>query len=92
MGQSGFPPGRPFGFGPRRPSTPTTWVGLILMALVILIAVIVFASIANSGPGVDPSGPCVGGPAMGEAGQPVGNGNYRFSCVDGGSTVVHLGN
>lgn len=40
----------------------------------------------------DPSGPCMGGPIQGESGQSIGNGNYRFACVDGGSTVVHLGN
>jgi hypothetical protein len=37
-------------------------------------------------------GPCIGGPIMGAAGQPVGHGSYRFDCSGGGSAVVHLGN
>jgi hypothetical protein len=62
------------------------------LATGLLIAVIAFASIASSMPRVSHSGPCVGGPAQGAAGVPIGHGNYRFNCVGGGSTVVHLGN
>ncbi len=29
---------------------------------------------------------------MGATGTPVGHGNFKFPCADGGSTVVHLGN
>jgi hypothetical protein len=57
-----------------------------------VIAIIVFASVLSAVPHVDHSGPCLGGPAQGSTGQPVGHGNYRFNCVFGGSTVVHLGN
>ncbi len=71
---------------------PTTVAGVAVLVLAMLIAIIVFASIANSRPAVNPSGPCMGGPVMGQAGQSMGNGNYRFSCVFGGSTIVHLGN
>lgn len=63
------------------------------MAILIAIGIAIFVFIAHSSsfsPG--PSGPCVGGPAMGQSGQSLGNGNYRFNCAGGGSTVVHLGN
>jgi len=63
-----------------------------LLAAGLLIGIIAVASIASSLPHVDHSGPCMGGPAPGATGQPVGHGNYRFNCIDGGSTVVHLGN
>jgi hypothetical protein len=56
--------------------------------------IVIFISIfvkAHNALNPNPNGPCVGGPAMGSTGQPIGNGNYRFACVDGGSTVVHLG-
>jgi hypothetical protein len=62
------------------------------LAVGLLIGIIAIASVASSGPHVSHSGPCVGGPAPGATGQPVGHGNYRFDCVGGGSTVVHLGN
>jgi len=62
------------------------WLGAGLLAGIIAIA-----TIASSVPQISNKGPCVGGPAMGSTGQPVGNGNYRFDCVGGGSTVVHLG-
>jgi hypothetical protein len=68
--------------------------GLILAVVLALIALIAFVTIASRvrAPSVSPSGPCVGGPATGSVGQPVGNGNYRFDCSGGGSTIVHLGN
>lgn len=62
------------------------WLGVGLLAGIIAIA-----AIASSAPQVSNKGPCVGGPVMGSVGQPVGNGNYRFDCDGGGSTVVHLG-
>jgi hypothetical protein len=64
--------------------------GLIIAVIAIIIAVIV-ASGAVSSMHPNPHGPCVGGPAQGATGQPVGHGNYRFPCSGGGSTVVHLG-
>jgi len=66
--------------------------GLIIMVILALIAIGVFASIASHQSSVNPSGPCIDGPVMGAPGQPVGNGNYRFACAGGGSTIVHLGN
>jgi len=39
----------------------------------------------------DSNGPCLGGPAPGATGEPVGHGNFKFPCADGGSTIVHLG-
>jgi hypothetical protein len=65
--------------------------GLILVVVLALIALVVFVSIAARTPSVNPSGPCIDGPEMGSVGQPVGNGNFRFDCSGGGSTIVHLG-
>jgi hypothetical protein len=62
------------------------------LAVGLLIGIIAIGSIASSRLHVSHSGPCIGGPAPGATGQPVGHGNYRFDCVGGGSTVVHLGN
>lgn len=62
------------------------------LAAGLLIGIIAIASVAGSAPEVNHSGPCVGGPAPGATGQPIGHGNYRFDCMGGGSTVVHLGN
>jgi hypothetical protein len=100
-GRPGFA-GRPGfgGLGPRssRPSrAPVTGPGLVVAAIGAIIALIIFGVIAShmsSGSpfGQDPSGSCLGGPAPGAVGQPIGNGNVRFQCVDGGSTVVHVGN
>jgi hypothetical protein len=66
-------------------------VWLVLGVLVPLIGFGVFASSVQQSQ-VSHNGPCIGGPAPGAAGTPVGNGNFRFDCVGGGSTVVHLGN
>ena len=77
--------GRPIGLG------AIGGIGLLLMAILLAIGFAIFVSIAHS-MSPSPSGPCQGGPAMGQSGQSIGNGNYRFNCVDGGSTVVHLGN
>jgi hypothetical protein len=56
-----------------------------------IIAIIVFVSVAHSMSSPNPSGPCVGGPELNSPGQPVGHGDYRFTCTGGGSTVVHIG-
>jgi hypothetical protein len=64
--------------------------GLIILIIAIVIAVIVVTRV-HSVMNVSPNGPCIGGPEQGAAGQPIGHGNYRFSCSGGGSTVVHLG-
>jgi hypothetical protein len=96
IGQPGFPGGpmsgpgssgwgRPVGYrGASRP-------GRLIVAVILLIIVVVVLIARHSASPSSPSGPCVGGPVMGSAGQPLGNGNYRFTCADGGSTVVHLG-
>jgi hypothetical protein len=65
---------------------------LILVFILALIALIVFVAIATRAASVSPSGPCIDGPEMGSVGQAVGNGNFRFACAGGGSTIVHLGN
>ena len=76
---------------PLRRASLRTWaiVSGAWLAAQVLVAVIAIASIAHSVPQVDHSGPCIGGPAPGAEGVPVGNGNYRFDCVGGGSTIVH---
>ena len=72
---------------------PALIFGLIAVVIFVIIAITVVSHLGSSGFGTpDPSGPCVGGPIMGQAGQSIGNGNYRFNCADGGSTVVHMGN
>jgi hypothetical protein len=63
---------------------------VIIVAIIAIVIVAVAVTRVHSGMNVSPSGPCVGGPAQEAAGQPIGHGNYRFTCVDGGSTVVHL--
>jgi len=65
-------------------------VGLIVAIIAIVIVIMIATSIHNS-MNVSPKGPCIGGPAQGATGTPIGHGNFRFPCVDGGSTVVHLG-
>jgi hypothetical protein len=64
------------------------WLGVGAL-IVIIFAASVGSGVANHAPST--SGPCQGGPVMGSAGVSVGDGNYRFPCADGGSTVVHLG-
>ena len=64
--------------------------GVIVAIIAIVVAVIVLSQ--ASAQRVSPRGPCFGGPITGSTGQPMGHGNYRFPCADGGSTVVHLGN
>ncbi|MHB1594986.1 MAG: hypothetical protein ACYCO9_12235 [Streptosporangiaceae bacterium] len=70
-----------------------TWViaSASWLAVQFVIGIIGVAAVAGSAPQVSHSGPCVGGPVPGASGTPVGHGNYRFNCVNGGSTVVHLG-
>jgi hypothetical protein len=63
-----------------------------VLVITLLIAVVIAITIASRGSSNSPSGPCIGGPAPGFAGVSVGNGNYRFDCLGGGSTIVHLGN
>jgi len=65
-------------------------VWLALSVLVPLIGFGVFASSVQQQ--VSHNGPCIGGPAPGATGTPVGHGNFRFDCAGGGSTIVHLGN
>lgn len=100
IGQPGFP-GGPMsgpGFGPRSPGwgrqagyRAASRPGALIVAVVVLVIVVALLIAHHSASPSSPSGPCVGGPIMGSTGQPLGNGNYRFSCADGGSTVVHLG-
>ncbi len=67
------------------------WISAGVLALGLVIAISVVASVAGTKHHVDTSGPCVGGPAMGEPGVSLGNGRYRFRCEFGGTTVVNLG-
>jgi hypothetical protein len=65
-----------------------TWLALGLL-IVIIVAESVGSAVSHNRPRT--SGPCLGGPDMGSSGVPVGHGNFRFPCADGGSTVVHFG-
>jgi hypothetical protein len=79
---------------PARRATLRSWAiaSGVWLGAGLVIAIIAVASIATYRPHVGNKGPCIGGPALGSSGTAIGNGNYRFDCVDGGSTVVHLGN
>jgi hypothetical protein len=102
MGQPGFPggpmPGPGFGHGSPGWGRPVgyraaTRPGRLIVAVVLLVIVVVLIARHSASPSrpTFPSGPCAGGPVNGSTGQSLGNGNYRFRCADGGSTVVHLG-
>jgi hypothetical protein len=81
--------GGPLRFGRRGLRTGGIF-GLIITIIGIVIALIIIANV-HSAMSVSHKGPCQGGPAQGATGTPIGHGNYRFPCVFGGSTVVHLG-
>ncbi|HEX7993773.1 MAG TPA: hypothetical protein VF506_07615 [Streptosporangiaceae bacterium] len=83
-------PGNFGGPGRRTGLRVTGPAGVIVLIIAIAIAVVIFAK-AHNAMTPDPSGPCIGGPVQGATGEPVGNGNYKFPCEDGGSTIVHLG-
>jgi hypothetical protein len=76
----------------RRSAQLRTWAfasaGWIAVQLVILL--IVFAAIASSGPSVDRSGPCVGGPEPGADGRSVGDDKYVFPCIGGGTVTMRF--
>jgi hypothetical protein len=80
-----------FGYGPTSVTGRPRWRFAALLAGALVIALIVISSTAQSQSSRNPSGPCLGGLAYGPVGTPIGAGNYRFRCVDGGSTVVHRG-
>jgi hypothetical protein len=67
-------------------------VVLLMVVFLILIVIAAFVAFGRLHLFTSPSGSCVGGPVTGSTGQSLGNGNYKFTCADGGSTVVHLGN
>ena len=79
--------------GPARRAFLRTWAWISagLLALALIVAITVIASVAGSTHNVDPSGECIGGPMIGEPGISLGGGRYRFPCAGGGSTVVNLG-
>ena len=54
----------------------------------VIIAVILFASIASSQPEVDRSGPCVGGPEIGADALQQPDGTFVFPCVFGGTMTM----
>ena len=71
---------------------PLAVIAAAVFVVGAIIAIIVFVSIAHRMSNPNPSGTCIGGPQLGAPGQSLGNGNYRFTCAGGGSTVVHIGN
>jgi hypothetical protein len=98
-GQMGFP--RQFGFpggmwrqgyaggGSMRAFRRVAFVMAAFLILIVIAAFVAFGRLQSSS---SPSGSCVGGPVTGSTGQSMGNGNYKFNCADGGSTIIHLGN
>src|SRR5262245_42211725 len=77
---------------PARSRQLRTWAigSAIYMVVGWVLAIFIFVSIFNSVTGTDTEGPCQGGPKLGAAGTPLGDGRYRFPCEFGGSTVVRL--
>jgi hypothetical protein len=83
-------------------SNPTRRIGLRTWALVsagwlavgVIVGIIVIASASSSVARHQPSsnGPCIGGPATGATGTPVGNNKFRIACSFGGSTIIKFGN
>lgn len=76
---------------PARKRQLGTWAAgsAVYMLAYVLIGFALLASL-GSGSTTDTHGPCVGGPQMGAAGEPLGDGRYRFPCEISGSTVVRL--
>jgi hypothetical protein len=66
------------------------WASGAVLACGTLIVLAFAATVLSSGPHVDSSGPCIGGPIMGVPAQPLGGNKYRVQCVDGGSDIVTL--
>jgi hypothetical protein len=65
---------------------------MFLVVVLVIVTVVRHLDASTNGFGGPGSGSCVGGPASGSSGQPVGDGNVRFPCSGGGSVTVHLGN
>ena len=77
---------------PARRSFLRSWatVAGVVTGVEVIIGIVLVTAILASGPKVDHSGPCVGGPQIGAAGTPLGGGRFRFPCVSGGSAVVRF--
>jgi len=94
-GGPGFPGGPGFSWSARTARAGAACyrpADLLVLLITLLIAVVTAITIASWESSNSPSGPCIGGPVPGSTRVSVGNGNYRFDCVGGGSTIVHLGN
>jgi hypothetical protein len=70
-----------------------TWAAVSggVCALTLVIGIAAIALVGSSGPSVNPNGVCQGGPQIGVSGTYVGNGNWTFPCVFGGTATEHLG-
>lgn len=77
---------------PRKKAQLRTWAWASggYLALGVVIAVIVFASIAHASGSSDSSGPCEGGPKMGSAAKQVPGTTNKFvqPCEFGGSQTI----
>jgi hypothetical protein len=58
--------------------------------VLILAPVVALVLVASIQPHRDTTGPCVGGPAIGVAGTPLGDGRFRIPCEISGSTVMRF--
>ena len=63
------------------------WASAGWIAFQFVIGLVVFAAVSSSGPSVDRSGPCVGGPDIQAGGTSNDGVNFVFPCVDGGTVT-----
>ena len=78
---------------PRKKSQLRTWAwisgGWMVCGLVLVL--LALGTFAGSGSGVTRSGPCQGGPDMGDTGRNIpGTDKYVFPCVFGGTETTRL--
>lgn len=63
------------------------WASAGWIAFQLVIGLIVLAAVSSSGPSLDRTGPCVGGPEPGAEGTSTDGVNFAFPCVDGGTVT-----
>lgn len=67
------------------------WISGGLIVLYFLIGMVIFASFSRGGlPDRNDSGPCMGGPIIGEPAEHIEGDRYRVRCVFGGSEIIRL--
>ena len=67
------------------------WASGGWIAVQAVAAIIFFVAVASSGPSVDRSGPCMGGPEIGATGRDTGDGeHFVLPCAGGGTVTVRV--